>query len=491
MSVSKFELNKNIISLFFVFASFFAFLFFSNPERSSACTVNSAIFEPSVLTDPPFEPSGDQKAGWFKDNSRPQIKVTVLATDCMDKVAEVSIVGDDVLTPDDDISILDNYKIVFPSSNYFTLHLVTGEDECNSVLGVYDCQYFIEINLSSDFVDYSSDGKPGGNLNYECDGGCDEDWILRGVDRPETIKRTTGNAGNSDTIYIPLAPIPGLPGVIDTLPTNDNPCPFGNYVNILIKIILGIGAVLAMVMIVKGGIEYMTTELISSKEAGRETVTNAILGLIIALGSVLILNTVNPRLLNVCLDKLPEATIVIKGPDAGDDTIDPDFKSGKGAYATGSVSQEVASAVKKMEAGWKISRMVLSSINNTMVIELQSGSEIDRYRVPVAIGIENYSTTETARGGDKKTPLGNWKIINIDYTPNKPKFSENGSNMGAAFWRLDPTINGERGIGIHGNKAGTVTSTNGCIRFRNADILALQPYVYVGLPVIVQPIVIQ
>jgi len=113
---------------------------------------------------------------------------------------------------------------------------------------------------------------------------------------------------NTDTTYDPLAKLPGLESPIDTA----GECPFGRYLNIMIKLILGIAAVLAMVMIVMGGIEYMTSELISGKEAGKETVTHAILGLLIALGAYLILNTINPQLLSVCLDKLPEATIVIQ-----------------------------------------------------------------------------------------------------------------------------------------------------------------------------------
>ena len=79
----------------------------------------------------------------------------------------------------------------------------------------------------------------------------------------------------------------------------------------MIKIVIGFAAVLAMVMIVMGGIEYMTSELISSKEEGRERIIHAVLGLLIALGAYLILNTINPQLLNACLDKLPKAEITI------------------------------------------------------------------------------------------------------------------------------------------------------------------------------------
>ena len=137
-----------------------------------------------------------------------------------------------------------------------------------------------------------------------------------------------GNTKDTNTTYQPLAPLPGLGDTIQTdsgckfdekgniIPGScTNPCPFGNYLNIIIKLVIGIAAVLAMVMIVMGGIEYMTSDLISSKEAGKDTIRNAILGLLIALGAYLILNTINPQLLSVCLDKLPQATITISPDD--------------------------------------------------------------------------------------------------------------------------------------------------------------------------------
>jgi Type IV secretion system pilin len=67
----------------------------------------------------------------------------------------------------------------------------------------------------------------------------------------------------------------------------------------MLKIAIGLAAVLSMVMIVAGGIEYMTSELISSKEEGKKRITNAVLGLIVALGAFLILNTINPDLIDI------------------------------------------------------------------------------------------------------------------------------------------------------------------------------------------------
>ena len=134
-------------------------------------------------------------------------------------------------------------------------------------------------------------------------------------DTPADIK-----AVNTDTTYQPLAPLPGLGDKFDTQATTTNPCPFGVYLNVMIKIFLGIAGVLAVIMIVWGGIQYMTTELISSKEAGKDSIVNAIFGLVLALGAYLLLYTINPDILNVCLNNMKpvEITLSEAPPTASD-----------------------------------------------------------------------------------------------------------------------------------------------------------------------------
>ncbi|MCE9549256.1 pilin [Candidatus Nomurabacteria bacterium] len=94
--------------------------------------------------------------------------------------------------------------------------------------------------------------------------------------------------------YILLAPLS------DELEKGFNPTSptaLSNYLNTMIKIVIGVSAVLAVVMIVIGGIEYMTSELIHSKEAGKDRITGALIGLLIALGAYALLYTINPDLL--------------------------------------------------------------------------------------------------------------------------------------------------------------------------------------------------
>ncbi len=138
-------------------------------------------------------------------------------------------------------------------------------------------------------------------------------------DKTGTIAQKVGGLANptilsgdvtrtdTETDYTLLAPIPkvGKDGVVDTASG------FGAYLNIMINVIIGICAALAMIMIVVGGIEYMTSELVSEKADGKSKITNAVLGLILALGAYAILNTLNSDLLDVGLGKLPEASVTI------------------------------------------------------------------------------------------------------------------------------------------------------------------------------------
>jgi hypothetical protein len=129
---------------------------------------------------------------------------------------------------------------------------------------------------------------------------------------PNTLPPITPQEPLKDPSYHLLEPIPGCtegdkgcvctgdePNKICKLETFDptGEAKLGKYLNIIIKLIIGLCAVAAVVMIVVGGVEYTASELISGKEAAKDRIRNAILGLILALGSYAILFTINPDLL--------------------------------------------------------------------------------------------------------------------------------------------------------------------------------------------------
>ncbi|MEX0931472.1 MAG: pilin [Candidatus Paceibacterota bacterium] len=92
--------------------------------------------------------------------------------------------------------------------------------------------------------------------------------------------------------YVPLAPL--------TTSENDiNKTGIGleEYLGNLYTFGIGIAIALAVIMIVYGGIQYMSTDAVSKKSSGKQTVNKAIFGLLLALGSFLIVNTISPQIL--------------------------------------------------------------------------------------------------------------------------------------------------------------------------------------------------
>jgi hypothetical protein len=92
--------------------------------------------------------------------------------------------------------------------------------------------------------------------------------------------------------YCPLEPLPGV-----TLGnTNiDLPALLSN----LFKILFSVGALLATLMLVVGGIEYMVSSVVSLKLEGRRRAQAALFGLLILASSYLILFTINPDLVEL------------------------------------------------------------------------------------------------------------------------------------------------------------------------------------------------
>jgi hypothetical protein len=450
MKTSVLNLNKiKIISL--VFLSAFSFLFFTNTQKASAasCTVESAKW--NIATQPVIN---ELPSDWYADENPPAVKIDAVLKNCEGEVAEISVVEDDTVGIDDDITELDDMEIFVPTNDYaFSISLTAGETECENSLGSNnDCEYFIKVDLSGLTNNYSSDGKTNGNLKYECDGACDENWKLGSTngqhatagectvvsadfqpkgkqgddwfddsERPDVIliiktkkcenqpvevsiteadilgnddieeldskeiiidgkytdaktgintyqiKMKAGETecengvGSDDCEYFITVNPPGWNNEYDTKGTGnilnydcDGTCdenwtflgisgsvegvilpppsdPSGTqqtdlqatgkydllaplpgfnstfdieggltpYLQILFRLLIGVAGLLSVIMIVLGGIEYMSTDAISGKEDGRERVTQAIIGLIIALGAWLLLNTINPNLLSL------------------------------------------------------------------------------------------------------------------------------------------------------------------------------------------------
>ena len=110
---------------------------------------------------------------------------------------------------------------------------------------------------------------------------------------------------------------------------------FSKYINDMYKLLVGVAGVLAVLMIMWGGIEYMSTDAIGGKEEAKGRINNALLGLMLALGSFLILKTVNSSFLktNLNVDVANTEKLRISGSVLGSTPSgDPGGTAGDGGY---------------------------------------------------------------------------------------------------------------------------------------------------------------
>ena len=73
----------------------------------------------------------------------------------------------------------------------------------------------------------------------------------------------------------------------------------GSYVNALYLMAISIAAFLAVVKIIYSGVLYMLSDVITTKEEAKKGIWGALFGLLIVIGAVLILETINPQLTNL------------------------------------------------------------------------------------------------------------------------------------------------------------------------------------------------
>jgi Type IV secretion system pilin len=95
--------------------------------------------------------------------------------------------------------------------------------------------------------------------------------------------------------FTPLVGIPGLP--------SDGS--FDGYVDALYALAISIAALVAVVKIILAGAKYMMDDIVTHKSQAKEDIKNALIGLLIIIGAVIILNTVNSDLTNLDITAQP------------------------------------------------------------------------------------------------------------------------------------------------------------------------------------------
>jgi hypothetical protein len=130
----------------------------------------------------------------------------------------------------------------------------------------------------------------------------------RPVDKDGNLVDFTGHMTEVEKFTSPVAPTssrltsytPLEPGAFTSIMGGSNKeiqlSSIGTFLGQLFNYLIAIAGVLALVMIIWGGIEYMTTESFMGKGNAKKRIWDALLGLGIALVSWLILYTINPCL---------------------------------------------------------------------------------------------------------------------------------------------------------------------------------------------------
>jgi hypothetical protein len=73
---------------------------------------------------------------------------------------------------------------------------------------------------------------------------------------------------------------------------------FNDYINLLYKLSISAAALLAVVKIIIAGAKYMLTDIVTTKGEAKKDIQGALVGLLIIVGAVVILETINPALIN-------------------------------------------------------------------------------------------------------------------------------------------------------------------------------------------------
>ena len=76
----------------------------------------------------------------------------------------------------------------------------------------------------------------------------------------------------------------------------------GNYLSLLFGTLIALAGGIAVLIIVVSGLQYILSEVPGIKSSSKGRITEALVGLVLALSAWLILNTINPDLINFKLN---------------------------------------------------------------------------------------------------------------------------------------------------------------------------------------------
>ena len=188
--------------------------------------------------------------------------------------------------------------------------------------------------------------------------------------------------------YVPL-----VVDQIDQFNDLQNTTDFGTFLNGLFLFGLAIAAVLAVVMIIYGGVLYMGSESVFNKGEGKSKIQAAIGGLILALVSWLILNTINPDIIS-STGRFEPSPVTLPEGDFGAG-ISGNFEPVQGGgtnsnYRGTQTDQEITDYLKGSSGEWDDnSNPQIEGLSAVSGVILKDGASLVGVRQDSLIGVRN------------------------------------------------------------------------------------------------------
>lgn len=270
--------------------------------------------------------------------------------------------------------------------------------------------------------------------------------------------------------YRPLAPIPGLPNEISSDVSNPNAFTLPSYIRILVRIAIGIIGILSVVMIIIGGVQYMSTDAFSGKEDGKERVTQALKGLVLAVVAVFVLRTINPQLITLQITDtefnsgvsvnaegitVPEE---LKGEFEREDLDPASPVPGSVSCKQGMITIETANqkgVIVCKDVAEKYKEMILAAKKDGVILTASGGRTME---TQISLRKQNCGTSQ-------------YDIYEKPSNQCKPQTARPGRSMHQQGLAFDIGVNGKT---ICFSKNSTVENTNKCRTSGNVGFLWLE-----------------